>query len=210
MFILLNTFLLMNRYAQCIRMELNSRATSTKRDERMALKVKHLKEVGSTNDYALRLINDEKLDHDVAIIADIQTNGRGRLNGRFWNSPLGNFYCSYIINLQNLCVPDNATNLLTFSIINALYQYLIKITKSDKIKLKQPNDILVNNKKLAGVLTEVSYPYAIVGIGINLVNSPIERATNLKSEFKLLVNPMDLAENFYEFLMYELNKCFLI
>ena len=176
----------------------------------MALKIRHLKEVKSTNDCALMLIKDRALAYDVAVIADIQTNGRGRLNGRVWKSPLGNFYCSYIINLQKLYVPNNATNILTLSIINSLYKYLTEMTKSDKIELKQPNDILVNDKKLAGVLTEVSYPYAIVGIGINLVNSPIDRATNLKSEFGLLVNPIDLAENFYEFLVCELNKCFLI
>lgn len=172
----------------------------------MALLVKHFAEIDSTNDYALSLIDCENLTSDIAVVADKQTSGRGRLNGRVWQSPKGNFYCSYILKLTNLQIPIGQTNILTFDIMNILHQYITKMTQTNRITLKQPNDILVNGKKLAGVLTEVSYPYAVIGIGINLINSPIERATDLKSEFNLLVKPAELVENFYEFLISALKK----
>ncbi len=173
------------------------------------LKIKHFEELGSTNDYALKTIELGEITSDMAIIADKQTNGRGRLNGRIWISPIGNFYCSYIIYLHDLYIAEHQTNSLTFDVMEILHKYLVNITGSDKVTLKQPNDILVNNKKLAGVLTEISYPYAIIGIGINLTESPLASATNLKSEFNLLAKPGSLVENLYIFLINELKKCFV-
>lgn len=173
----------------------------------MTLCIKHFEEIGSTNDFALKIVQKDKLSSDIAVIADVQTDGRGRLNGRVWHSPLGNFYCSYILNLQDLNISQNETNTLTSEAINILERYLRKITNSDLITQKQPNDILVHDKKLAGVLTEISYPYVIIGIGINLIISPIDSSTNLKSEFNFLVKPMDLVENLYEYIKTELMKC---
>lgn len=174
----------------------------------MGLIIKHFETIGSTNDFALELISRGELSSDVAVIANKQTAGRGRLNGRVWASPEGNFYCSYVLNLKNLQIPVTETNILTSAVMGILEQYLGEITNSSRIVLKYPNDILVSGKKLAGVLTEISYPYAIVGIGMNLINSPLEISTNLKMEFNLLVKPTELAENFYEYLINELRKCF--
>ena len=173
--------------------------------------IRHFEKIGSTNDYAINLIiTDGKIDSDMAIIADQQTGGRGRLNGRVWESPRGNFYCSYIINLKNLKVPQEKTNSLTLVAVNALQKYLPKLIKSNMIETKQPNDILVKGKKLAGVLTEISYPYAVIGIGINLTNSPIERSTDLQTEFNFLVKPMDLVENLYGFLIEAIAECYFL
>lgn len=174
----------------------------------MKLVIKHFETIGSTNDFALKLISKGSLSSDVAIIADKQTAGRGRLNGHVWHSPEGNFYCSYILNLRNLQISLTETNMVTSVVMSILQRYLSEITNSDRIVLKYPNDILVSGKKLAGVLTEISYPYAIVGIGVNLINSPLEISTNVKLEFNLLVKPTKLAENFYEYLINELRKCF--
>lgn len=173
----------------------------------MTLCIKYFEEVGSTNDLALGIALKEDLSSDIAIIADTQTSGRGRLNGRIWHSPIGNFYCSYILDLRDLQIPQNETNTLTSEVITVLQRYLQELTHSPRITLKQPNDILVDNKKLAGVLTETSYPYVIIGIGINLIISPVEQATNLKSEFNLLAKPMDLVENLYESMKTALRKC---
>jgi BirA family biotin operon repressor/biotin-[acetyl-CoA-carboxylase] ligase len=78
-----------------------------------------------------------------------------------------------------------------------LILFLKKLVHSDELELKLPNDVLVNGKKVSGVLIEVSYPYAVIGIGINLVVSPIAIATNLNDEFGILVKPMDLIDNLY-------------
>ena len=163
----------------------------------MNLQIQHLAELGSTNDYALELVESGKINGDLAILADRQTHGRGRLNGRLWHSPEGNFYCSYVVRLDALGVDANKASLLTTTIMTALLQFLQKLTKSKRIQLKLPNDIFVGGKKLAGVLVEVSYPYAIIGIGINLTAAPLETSTSLQSEFGFAVKPSWLAENFY-------------
>ncbi len=173
----------------------------------MKLRIRHFEEIGSTNDLALEIVQKEKLSNDIAVIADVQINGRGRLNGRVWHSPKGNFYCSYVLDLEDLSIPQNETNMLTSEIISLLQQYLKELTHSPRVTLKQPNDIFVDNKKLAGVLTEISYPYVVIGIGINLIVSPVEQATDLKSAFNLLVKPMDLVENLYEYMRTKLKEC---
>ena len=173
----------------------------------MALFIKHFEEIGSTNDFALKIIQEEELSSDIAVIAEIQNNGRGRLNGRVWHSPRGNFYCSYVLTLKDLQISQNETNMITSEVVNILRQYLEELTHSPRVTLKQPNDILVDGKKLAGVLTETSYPYVVIGIGINLIISPLERATNLKSEFNLLAKPMDFVETLYESIKTALRKC---
>lgn len=173
----------------------------------MTIQIKHFKRIGSTNDFALEELLAGRVMSDIAVIADEQTNGRGRLNGRVWNSPKGNFYCTYVLDLKRLNVSASETNIMTAEVMNVLQLYLRQMTNSDKVVLKHPNDILVNGKKLAGVLTEISYPYAVIGIGINLINSPLEIATSIKTEFNLLVNPRELAENLYESIINELRKC---
>lgn len=174
------------------------------------LKIIHLDTVWSTNDYALSLLKSSEPTSSIAVIADQQTRGRGRLNGRLWKSPIGNFYCSYIVNLESFQVELAKTSLLVSMTINSTYRYLKGLTSSDRINFKIPNDILVGGKKLAGILVEVSYPYAVIGIGINLTNSPIDRATNLLAEFNLLVKPENLVDNLYKSLENDLKASCLI
>lgn len=171
------------------------------------MKIKHFSRLDSTSDYAIKFLLGNNINSDYAILADEQTSGRGRLNNRVWQSPKGNFYCSYIINLNKLNIPAEKTNILTSLVINLLKDFLNNITNSEIIKLKIPNDLFINDKKLAGVLIEVYYPYAVVGIGINLISSPIERATNIKDEFNILVKPEEIVENLYKELIVGMKEC---
>ncbi|MDR1390775.1 MAG: biotin--[acetyl-CoA-carboxylase] ligase [Holosporales bacterium] len=174
----------------------------------MNLKIKHFTEIDSTNDYAVDSIISSNIDSDYAIIADKQLAGRGRLNKRIWESPPGNFYCTYVFNLGIVGFECEKTNSLIFIVMKAIRAFLVELVKSELIDLKLPNDILVKGKKLAGVLIEVLYPYAAVGIGINLISSPIKNATNLKDEFDLTLKPSELVENLYVSLLAEIKqKC---
>ena len=174
----------------------------------MQLEIIHFREIGSTSDYALTAIETGIIKANTAILADSQTNGRGRLNGRIWQSPIGNFYCSYIVDLTELHIKQNETNILTSYVMHILCSHLKSITNSTEIYIKQPNDILVKNKKLAAILTEISYPYAVIGIGINLLTSPIDCSTNIFDEFNILVKPVKLVETFYGVLMHEVRQCY--
>lgn len=162
------------------------------------LKIINLEEISSTQDYAKNIITESSIGEDLAILAKIQTAGRGRLNQRTWQSANGNFHCSFVINIKKLNFFEKDISYLNSISIEAVYEVLSKITNSpDKFHMKLPNDIYVNSKKISGVLVEVLYPFAIIGIGINLIESPLEISTDIKKEFNLLVKKEELVENLY-------------
>ncbi|MBQ4834503.1 bifunctional biotin--[acetyl-CoA-carboxylase] ligase/biotin operon repressor BirA [Pseudoalteromonas sp. MMG010] len=126
--------------------------------------------VDSTNSELMRRIqSDTSLESGSVVVAEMQQAGRGR-RGRVWQSPFGaNLYYSYFWRLddglQAAMGVSIAVGLAVYDAIKALYQI--------DVALKWPNDIYINNKKLAGVLVELDGqpqgPCQIVmGIGINL------------------------------------------
>lgn len=144
--------------------------------------------VGSTNSVALSL--PERTEEGTVILSDCQEKGRGRL-GRLWVSPPGvNIYMSII--LKPKIKPADAT-LITLMAGVACSIALIRVTGLE-IKIKWPNDLMVSDKKLGGILTELKtdgkkIAFAIVGIGVN-VNMDMNEfpgdmrkiATSLKNE----------------------------
>lgn len=124
-------------------------------------------EVDSTNAALLQLAKDGATEGTV-VIADAQTAGRGRL-GKRWVSPAGvNVYLSVLLSPS---VPLNDARLLT--LIGSLAVADVIESYNVKAQLKWPNDVLVNDKKIAGVLAEVQtqdgqVEQLILGIGVNL------------------------------------------
>jgi len=100
--------------------------------------------------------------------ADQQTAGRGR-RGRAWSSPLGNFYGTACYKFEG--TPDQAAKLsfvAAIAVANALSTY----TVSDQPSLKWPNDVLMDGRKIAGLLLEAKAGFVLIGIGVNLVSHP--------------------------------------
>jgi len=124
--------------------------------------------VDSTNTLAMRLAGSGAL-HGTVIIADHQTKGKGRL-GRTWLSPpKSNIYMSII--LEPKIAPKDAT-LLTIMAATACAS-AIRNTTGLEVKIKWPNDLMVGDKKLGGILTEIKsdpdrITLAVIGIGINV------------------------------------------
>ena len=142
-------------------------------------------------------------------IAEHQTEGRGR-KGNKWVSPFGaNLYFSLGIELP---VGLSVLGGLSLAIGIGLTEYLNKIT-SQQVKLKWPNDLLCDNKKIAGILVEASgdstdTSFINVGIGINW-NMPIKFAEgisqpwiNLKEILPASIDRTELMSN----LLIELDK----
>ena len=134
----------------------------------MKLKKFFFKKVKSTNDTAMRLI--KRGIKNGIISSEIQTKGKGQ-RGNIWISRKGNLFLTIFFQIDN--------NLTLKKIININLNILKKIIKNlikAKIHIKLPNDILINNKKVCGILQEIVFrnnlKYLIVGIGINLINSP--------------------------------------
>jgi len=139
------------------------------------LKIIKLKTVDSTNNYAFNLAIGGAREITI-VYADSQTNGKGSRNNQ-WISPNGGLYLSFLLRPGNLL-----QDISSFP----LYFALGAINGLDKIietKIKPPNDLMVGNKKIGGVLVESrttadTIDFLIVGIGIN-INSKKNQLPNL-------------------------------
>ncbi|MBQ8651117.1 MAG: biotin--[Alphaproteobacteria bacterium] len=161
------------------------------------VKIISLKKIDSTNSYAKHLLN-KGTNKNFIVTAEQQTAGRGRLNNRVWISPPGNLYASFVFNISEVNISINKTAVITSTVLKLLKDHINNLTKTNYIVIKPPNDLLVGNKKLCGVLVEIMYPFAIIGIGLNIEHSPIERAANLKDTFGIVVDPFDCVKGIYE------------
>ena len=136
----------------------------------MKLKQFNFKKVYSTNQTSIRLIKSSKFEFGL-IVSEIQSNGRGQY-GRKWISYKGNIFLSIFYKLDKINLSLNSlTKKNCFLVKNVISKYYKK-----KINFKSPNDLLINKKKICGILQEKiekSYKkYLVVGIGINLIKSP--------------------------------------
>ncbi len=155
--------------------------------------------IGSTNTVASEIAS--KTVEGVVVLADTQSKGKGRL-GRFWVSPPGvNIYMSII--LKPDIRPKDATLITIMSSI-ACATALRKVTGLN-VTIKWPNDLIIQKKKLCGILTELKTErdkiiFAVAGIGIN-VNADINKfpedvksiATSLKNETGIVYSRTEIA-----------------
>lgn len=136
----------------------------------MKLKKFNFKVVNSTNDLAIRIIKNTNNKSGI-VIAKKQKNGRGQY-GKKWTSYNGNLFVSIFFSIDKINI-----SLKKLTTINCLLvkKLLSKFYKG-KIMIKKPNDLLVNKKKISGILQEKIYKtdnaFIIIGIGINLNKSP--------------------------------------
>ncbi len=172
----------------------------------------HLREIGSTNNYA-RNLADEGYPEGTVVVADRQSEGRGR-RGRNWYSPAGEgLYVSVILRPR---IPLREMSRLSLVVAAAVAETLEKELGLDP-RIKWPNDILINGRKVAGILTEAvadmdGIDYMVTGIGINIKNRvedfPDEfraPATSIQQEYgqpcsriMLLQGLLYYLENYYE------------
>ena len=136
----------------------------------MKFKVFRFKKVKSTNNTAIRIIRNSKLENGM-IISELQSDGRGQY-GRRWISEKGNLFVSLFYIQNNLYLTlKQLTKINSFLVKKLLAKYYKK-----KIDFKKPNDLFIKKKKICGILQEtidkLDKKYLIVGIGINLIKSP--------------------------------------
>ncbi|KAB2978138.1 MULTISPECIES: biotin--[acetyl-CoA-carboxylase] ligase [unclassified Wolbachia] len=202
--------------------------------------IHHYKEVSSTNKEALDLI-DKGISNETVIIADKQTEGRGR-TGKSWISPEGNFYASLVINLFNdylnesqlsvsfqrvtlesrkkeEWIPVSSTGMtsegigmtekglvnkiadvsklteLTFVTALAVGNTILSFINGLNLQYKWPNDVLIDGKKISGILLEKrsNSNWLIIGIGINVNHAPLPGTTCI-SNYGESVSNIDLLK----------------
>ena len=155
------------------------------KSEFVGRRVYYFDEIDSTQNYALQISNN-KNENGTVIVAEKQTDGKGRLN-RKWYSPEGGIWLSVIIH------PEFQISDATIIPLAASLALCESIKKVHKIKtdVKWPNDITIDGKKVAGMLIDTSIQgnkveNLVLGIGINF-------AVNIQQIEKRLKN----SPNFY-------------
>lgn len=145
---------------------------------------KHFEEIDSTNTQCKRECANKAID-GMVVTAEAQTQGKGRL-GRDWKSPVGTgIWMSIVLtpNISPVLAPKT-------TIIGAAAVYNVLKDMGLDVGIKWPNDIVIDGKKVCGILTEMNAEidrinYIILGIGVN-VNTEVfpeelsDKATSLK------------------------------
>jgi len=126
-------------------------------------KIFYFQQITSTNEKAKKML---PLEDFTLFIAETQTKGKGR-NYRQWYSPAKeNLYFSFVLKVENqICRYSAYPLIVAYSLLNLAKKYIDK-----KIFIKWPNDIYIEDRKIAGTLIEINNHHIITGIGIN-VNS---------------------------------------
>jgi len=175
----------------------------------MKFKIFRFKKVNSTNNSAIRIIKNSNTDYGM-IIADKQKSGRGQY-GKKWISYNGNLFVSFFYKFDHLTV-----SLKQITTINCLLvKKLLSIYYKRKITIKKPNDLLINKKKICGILQEkvskLNKRYLIVGIGINLIKNPNLKnypTTNLSELLEKKVSKNKIEKQIKKIFEVKLNKLY--
>lgn len=150
--------------------------------EQIGNKIIQLDCVDSTNNFAANLLREGKIEHGTVILADEQTAGRGQ-RGSSWQSEGGsNLIFTLFAEYDNLSAMDQAavTHWVALSVIDLL------ANKGIQAAIKWPNDILVGDQKICGVLIENQVTggqlrNSIIGVGLNVNQQEFQglRATSI-------------------------------
>ncbi|HET6458397.1 MAG TPA: biotin--[acetyl-CoA-carboxylase] ligase [Nitrosopumilaceae archaeon] len=170
----------------------------------------------STQNFAIDLAS-KKIESGTLVISEKQTHGRGRLD-RKWVSPSGCIWISLILYPEFEISASTLFPLITSLALATAIEKILKI----KPKLKWPNDVTINDKKVAGVLVDAAIEsgkidYLVLGIGINFKINPseiekmIKHTANYYGVTTLLkknenMNPVRLVQRF----LLELEKLYQI
>jgi len=153
----------------------------------------------STNSYASQLINSGQAENGLLILTDFQGSGRGQRGNTWESEPAKNLLFSIILEVPFLdpseCFDLNI--ITSLSIVDVLKEYV-----GDGLKIKWPNDMYSENKKMGGMLIENyikkgSIQFSIIGIGLNInqVNFKNLNATSLFSICNQEIDRMDVLDH---------------
>ena len=148
-----------------------------------------LNATNSTNDYLKDLMRKQFVDNFTIVIANNQEKGRGQRDAE-WVSESGK-NLTFSVLIRDLIM--SPTELFSFNIAVALSVFeTLNLLTSKKTAVKWPNDIMADNKKIAGILIENAIQqngeiYSVVGIGLNVNQINFNSAKNITS-LKLLEN----------------------
>lgn len=160
----------------------------------------YLPSVGSTNAYAKGIISNTNPLYFTAVFTDHQTDGKGQYDRKWVSETNKNLLCSLLIPMKSIDIPHNDVFRWNMYIAVAIRQVLQSYIE-ETIYIKWPNDLIIRDKKLGGILIENIYSgqsmtSSIIGVGININQNTFDEslpdATSLVQIDQTLRNPTDI------------------
>lgn len=159
-------------------------------------------EIDSTQNEIWRLIESKRINNGQLVIANIQTEGKGT-HGRTWyTDESNNIAFSFYVEINS---DISSLDGLTYEIA----QIIVDIFKENyhiELQIKKPNDVMCNNKKVGGILTESKVvgnivKYLVIGVGINTNKTNFTDdikniATSIKREFDIEIDSAEFISKF--------------
>ncbi len=177
----------------------------------MKFKKFKFKKVKSTNNTAIRIIKETKYNLGM-VVAETQVSGKGQY-GRKWISLKGNLFISFFNDLNKKNLSIKAITKINCLLVKKL---LSSFTKK-KILFKKPNDLLIDKKKISGILQEIIFvrdkKFLVTGIGINIKKNPIIRnypTTNLQEVTKKSISKLKVENKLKQLFEKNLSKLYKI
>ena len=132
-----------------------------------------LDSIDSTNNYAIRLIDADTAQNGLTITTDEQTAGKGQ-RGRIWKSEAGQSLLMSIITIPDKSLDEQF--LFSAAVAVAIAEVLQHEYENWDVRIKWPNDIIINDKKAGGILIENVikgnvWAYCVIGIGLNVLQT---------------------------------------
>jgi BirA family biotin operon repressor/biotin-[acetyl-CoA-carboxylase] ligase len=163
-------------------------------------KIFHFPELKSTMDQA-RQMSRQGMPHVSCVIAEVQTASRGRLN-RPWDSDRGGLWFTLVLKPD---LPPPLAWTMNFAASACMSQVLVDLFDLD-VRVKWPNDLLLNGRKLSGMLAEIEtradmVNFLFLGIGLNVNNDPASdqyQAISLKTALKRSVSRKQILIRFLD------------
>lgn len=162
----------------------------------------YFNKIDSTQDEIWRLIQENKAPNGTLVMADIQTKAKGTHGRNWYTDEKNNIAFSFFIKME---CELNKLEEITIKIANIIIN-IFRIKYKINLKIKQPNDIMFNGKKIGGILTQTKVnagivKYLVVGIGINTAQEEFCEdikyiATSIKKEFNIDVNVEEFITEF--------------
>ena len=161
--------------------------------------IHHFTQVQSTMKPARQLARDG-CPHFTVVVAEQQSAGRGRLD-RNWHSASGGLYFTMVLRRQISPMLSPRLNLCTSLVLAELLRSNYNISAA----VKWPNDVLVDDKKIAGILSEMEaeadrVSYVNIGVGVNVNNDPTTAESGAVSMRQLVGNPVSRKQLLATFL----------
>ena len=154
----------------------------------------------STQDELIDFLNQHYLSEDfLAVYTFNQTKGRGQYGNSWENLPEENLAYSFALKTKNINISDTCFNFYTAILVR---DFIANLTKTE-VKIKWPNDLILKNKKICGMLFEKNKNYFVVGIGINILQENFKnlpKAGSVLSQTGLSFELKGFTESLHQYL----------